>query len=711
MSIYHLDYETASKINIFDLGGYRYAEDPSTQILMFAIRKDDDDAILWDFTDGGEPALSLLAEAIDSNSLIYAHNAEFEHAVSSYKMAEQLGLHAPKIEQWRCTAAMCRRAGIPPSLKGAADFLRFDDGKDTKGKALIWLFSDMNKEYSLFAPKGAKAPGTNKRPENRKSFSPIMDEEILWDWEVTLAGEKVSIRDAWEMFKAYCLQDVRVEAKLHKHIAHFELSGPILESFQFNMRMNERGIPVNRETLAHAHKMVLKYQGHLGTQFENLTDLRFTQTAKFLLWIQDHGYHEENLQADTVARVLADNDMDKEGTLALTILSLLKFAALKKFPTMLAAACKDGRVRGTLMWHGARTGRAAGRIIQPHNMKKAPDWLDTDFAYQMITDGDPLEDFETFWSSPLEIIASCARHFIQDPEDHFLDADYTGVEARITPWLAGDEKKMASIMSGVDQYKAMATLVFHNDISEVTKAQRNVGKPMELSCCFGTGARGIKKSLTDKGHPITLKQGKEIVGAYRTNHPETVDAWKAIEEAVLAAIANKKTTTILDGKVKISRRAIGPKGGAIQFLIIQLPSGRELYYPGPMTKHVFKKYDKEEMLEEPWKAEAEGYHATEIRFYGQRENSKAWGWVATWGSRLFENIVQSIGADLLEAGCVEAEKRGFEIFAVVHDQALAPEKDGKTIEEFIDALCYKNPWAETFPLEADGSVAPYYRKD
>ena len=40
MSIYSLDFETYSASNIKNVGAYRYACDPSTEILIFAISKD-----------------------------------------------------------------------------------------------------------------------------------------------------------------------------------------------------------------------------------------------------------------------------------------------------------------------------------------------------------------------------------------------------------------------------------------------------------------------------------------------------------------------------------------------------------------------------------------------------------------------------------------------------------------------------------------------
>lgn len=50
MSIFHLDYETSSEADI-SFGAYRYASDPSTRILMFAVAENDGEPLLWRFDD------------------------------------------------------------------------------------------------------------------------------------------------------------------------------------------------------------------------------------------------------------------------------------------------------------------------------------------------------------------------------------------------------------------------------------------------------------------------------------------------------------------------------------------------------------------------------------------------------------------------------------------------------------------------------------
>lgn len=744
---FHLDYETSSKVDISKFGAYRYASDESTKILMFSICRNQEPALVWDSQNPDSPesaeALALLKEAVLFGGLIYAWNAPFELAICHYQLEKQLGIPAPDLEDYRCVAAMARRAAMPNALGKCAEELQIPQQKQKVGKLLINIFSDRNKTVTLSPPPGAKdysASETGRKFKNRKSDSPVHGwqdkdvhhDEILWDWSVKVDGDSLTVREAWDLFLEYCRKDTVVEEMLHSKLSHFELKGDILASFQFNLRMNHRGVPVNLNALRNAQKIVEVYQQRVTKKFEKLTDGLKYRSPRFKDWLMKRGYYRENLQADTVSDALEEDRelLTSEAYQALEYKKLLSFAALAKIPAMIGAACPDGTVKGTMQWHTARTGRAGGRIIQPQNMKKALGDICSELCYLMLCEGCTLGDIEEMWDSPLDAIASSCRHFIHSFDNDLLDADYTGVEARITPWLANDVEKLDSVLAGEDQYiKAVSDGKVYPESYETimswrksdnpklrSKANemRTVGKPLELSCCFGTGGRGIRNSLRDTyGIFKSLAECNKIVKTYRTDRYPTVDAWDEIEKAFIAAIKGK-TSKILGGKVRVGRIATA----GIAYVVMKLPSGRNLYYPRAHTKMVFKKYDKEELVEEPWKKDpknwsvkhkAYGYWADEIRFWGSKDG-KPFNWVPTWGSRLFENLVQSIGADLLDHGCISAEAAGHDIFMVVHDQALSPHRD-HGIKHFIKHFTKKQPWAETFPLEADGDVAPFYRKD
>ena len=96
MARLHLDYETASKVDLRKTGAHRYAMDPSTKILMLGWAFDDDTPALWEPRNG--PIPPELMEGIKSDINKHAFNAQFERLISRYV----LGVEVPP-EQWRCT--------------------------------------------------------------------------------------------------------------------------------------------------------------------------------------------------------------------------------------------------------------------------------------------------------------------------------------------------------------------------------------------------------------------------------------------------------------------------------------------------------------------------------------------------------------------------------------------------------------------------------
>lgn len=723
----HIDYESRSDSDLKKVGAYRYANDPSTRILMFAICEDDGPVMLWDHlkpdTEESVAALSLFKRAIANGDLIYAHNIGFELAVTRYRGAADLGLtELPKLDNLRCVLAMCRKAALPVALGAVADLLKLDVQKDTMGTDLIHIFCTP-REVILRAPEGEKVYDRSekgRRADNRKTTNPLdgwqakdgtHHDEVLWDWLVTAKEQTMTVRQAYDRFKEYCKRDVEVERLVHKKLHTFELKGDSLASFQFNLHMNDRGIPVNIKALKHAQKLILQYEKIAHTRFHRMTGLTPTQGAKFKAWLTERGYFQDNLQAETVETFLKDwsDYLTPEALKALTMYRLLNFAALAKVPAMLNAACDDGHVRGTMLWHGARTGRATGKIVQPQNMKKAK--VATDVAYEMICDECTLEEFEEFFASPLEMIASCARHFIHLPGRTFYDCDFVGVEARLAPWIVGDQDKLDSILSGVDPYKRIATMIFDVPYDQVTKAQRTIAKPVELGCVYGVAAQGLQTGLAGPPYntKISLKEAQRIVKIYREKHPKTVKAWREMEDAAKLAITDGTTTEVLNGMAKFGR----VKAAGMTYLVMVLPSGRRLYYPSPRIVKKFVKYTVAEMQEHEWKREKGGYTRDEIQFWGTvpGTNGAKWGFVNTHSSRLFENLVQALGVDCLDEGCISATKAGFDIFMVVHDEILSLDRPDATVQDLEKAFCNIGSWADGFPLAADGEVVPYYLKN
>lgn len=717
---YHLDFETFSKADLKSWGAYRYAADFSTEILLCAIAREGEAPVLWSIT--GQPekpkALALLKEmSQDPEAVIYAHNAQFEAAVCRYLWERTFDLPCPRLEQWRCTAAMARRAAIPSSLEQAAEFLGLDVQKDKRGKALINLFS------------------VPQKPTKKQPLTRILPKD-----------EPEQFRE----FGEYCKQDVATEMALHEKLAAFEMKDEVLAAFHFDMRMNERGVPVNRPALEIADKLVNEYDGKVRERFQTMTGLAPSQTGKVLEWMKERGYPGKNMQAATVDQVIEDGPeaygMDPEAFEALKLKRLSGFAALKKIPTMLNAACpEDDRVRGSLLWSGAeRTHRWAGRIIQPQNFRR-PTIKNTEALYRALKSGNmDVEALELIHESPLEAIASCIRHFIEPKPDsawtddgpiefaQFLDVDYSAIEARIVLWLAGQEDGLELFRQKKDPYVAMASKIFGVDPEEVTKDQRFVGKQAVLGCGYGMGPEKFRGTALQFGRELSQSLSEKAVKTFREVNYKVVALWRSMEAAAKEAF--NTPGKVVPGNDKVKFMATRKPG--FPALVMQLPSGHNLIYPHPKLVPVWFVFHggklhkfatpkaaaifqrklaakiEEKNKELPPKEQKqipEVREDREITFIGKRLSK--WQRIGTYGGSLVENAVQAIAGDLMTAGALEADRQGFKIFMLVHDQALAEWEPGQDPEDFCKALCTLPAWAEGLPLEAEGGLVPFYKKD
>lgn len=730
-SCYHLDYETRSLVDITETGAFRYAEDPSTEILCAAVARDGEEPLLWvnpkfEFDDmstcrSSPGVLDLIAEMRDSDAPVYAHNAQFEHAISNHcpnmpmvfedaSSDADVALFDIDIKRWRCTAAMSRRAAIPPSLEKAAETLGLSEQKDGKGKALIRKFSIPSKRTGGFL-------------------------------------EPIQAQDDFIDFTQYCIQDVRVEQGIHKALKHFELTGDILAAFQADLAINSRGLPVNLAALRHAQKLIEANDSRLTAEFRELTGFNPTQRDVLLTWLRDHGYPADNLRADTLdEQIEAENfDPDSKVGRALTIKKSLSFASIKKIKAMLACACSDGRVRGSIQFYGAGPGRASGRLIQPQNFKR-PTIKNTDAAYADIMAGESEEHIELFYGPLLEVIGSCIRHFIHDPEGPIFDVDFSSIEARIAAWLAGEEWKLDVFRTHGKIYEATICRMTGMPLQEMLDyakthgkhhPDRQKGKISELALGFQGGVdalmsmgrlAGWEIEITEEEFqdfvagckpPIVgelppkrrklfedkLKEYKlqEIVDQWREANPNIVQAWYAYDRAAKAAVSDFGSRHTACRVEFFCATTAGAK-----YLFAKLPSGRRIAYRDPQINEV--------VVRNKETGEIETYEDGRVKtrktlsYWGQIRGKSIWGRCTIYGGMWMQNFTEGVGADLLNNGIIQSEAKGYKVASLIHDQILAYMRGEQTIEELVGCMTDVPDWTKGLPVAADGQVQPYYTK-
>ena len=144
-----VDFETRSKVDIRAHGAHIYAQDPSTDVLCLALKKDNDRTVVWVperhrhmMRTWPEELLPVVSDAymlaiIYSSDELHAHNAQFERLIFKYVMPRVIlrEYEAKSLPDtiWRCTAAKAAAHALPRDLAGACAALNLPVQKDQEG--------------------------------------------------------------------------------------------------------------------------------------------------------------------------------------------------------------------------------------------------------------------------------------------------------------------------------------------------------------------------------------------------------------------------------------------------------------------------------------------------------------------------------------------------------------------------------------------------
>jgi DNA polymerase len=335
----------------------------------------------------------------------------------------------------------------------------------------------------------------------------------------------------------------------------------------------------------------------------------------------------------------------------------------------------DGRLRDTLLYYGAHTGRWSGRGMQLHNMSRPAAWIES-----QIEDG--TLDWDCLAREVLE-----GRHCNADERDALVRAtltaspghrlvacDYSAIEDRGTAWAAGDQGALDVYRDDKSPYKMAATQIYNVPYDEVTKAQRQVGKIACLACGYQGGVKAFESFARLYRLDLSGMNVRGVIDAWRAAHPLIVSLWHTCERAFRRALAHP-------GRVRAGPWTYqrSDDGKAVACL---LPSGRPIVY-----------HD----------VEIEG---RQIKSLGPR------GQAYLYGGLLVENAVQGLCRDLLADAIVKAEQAGMRPVLSVHDEIVCEIPDATHADlDRLRAIMLDTPaWATGLPIDAAGWVGERYRK-
>ena len=646
--IYSIDFETRSCANLPDVGLDIYANDDTTEVLCIAFGTQPDNVEVQTpiVIDQLPTQLNILLGHVANGGKIQAWNAMFEYAIWNCVCVPKYGWPPLKLEQCIDSMAIAAANNVPQSLDDAGIFMDSTHKKDAIGARLI---------HKLCKP--------NKKGEFND------DPELLT-----------------QLFE-YCAQDVRTEMAITGQLRN--LSSNEQAVWELTQRINLRGVPVDPNELQNAVKAVQSAQNAIDEECLALTGCKPSERAKLLAWVNKQGLENVDLTADTVSNMLVNTNFDKlffgeDVKRALELRQEGSQTSVAKYAKMLEIQ-RNGRIRNTLVYHGASTGRWASRGgLNLQNI-----------ARPTLEDGQIASAIPKVFGQgvgTMDELSSLVRSAISAPDGQtFVDVDFSSIENRVGVWLAGQNDKVELFRKGLDEYKVFAAEnLYRVPYDEVTKEQRQISKSAVLGAMFGQGAKGLVKYAEGMGVKLTEGQAKNAVDNYRMSYAKVKWLWGACETAAIDAVQNPGVGFAAGQKIKMKVA----KGA----LWMQLPSGRLICWQRPEV----------ELLTTPWGSEKLG-----VTVHSQNTYTRQWARNPLIGSSIFQSAVQGTARDFLAFAMIALERNGYEVINSIHDEVflLVEEQNGESaLENVINIMTTPPTWATDFPLAAEGWYGKRYRK-
>lgn len=668
----HLDFEVRSPSDLPSVGLSRYVADPGTTPICLAWAIGDDEPKIWAPGYFAEAAgrsvddINELFRAIERAEL-HAWNVSFERAI--WALCEKLFDFPPvPFDRWRCSMAQAARVGLPLAL-------------DSCAKAMGALRKDAEGSKSM---KSIIAPIKRKKPE-----SPDQLRLFGNAGEPEFRENPRLIRETFD----YCIDDVKSERSVAQKVP--AMTEEEILVWQLDQRINDRGVWVDRELCEASVDMVFDGAADGGDEISKLTDgfiSKPTQTAKVRQWCEEQGVYLPNLRAETVEEAIDREDIKTtpEVLRVLQLRSAGSKSSTAKFSRVLEVVGGDDRLRGSLQYCGAFTGRWAGRKFQPHNLPRGEKLHVENYDHVISLFRSRLKSSVELLYGPVGSVAkSIIRGAIGAAPGHRLCVwDFSQIEARVLAWTCNDRAALDPFAKCEDPYKALAATIYGKSIVDVNNYERMIGKIAVLGLGYQMGARRFFEMLPDG---LDMDFAEFVVQTFREKFHRIRAYWYATERAAIEAIATPDLPQYVDGtEGRISYCFVG------DFLRCKLPSGRCIFYYKPRLRETIKF----------------GRPATEIVYLKNHKGTLVP--TTTYGGKLVENNTQSSARDVMVSGMFRLDDAGIPLVLTVHDEVLGevPEAEAEDrLEEGRRLLCVNDPWSQGLPIAADDPfICSNYRK-
>lgn len=625
----YLDIETRSRVDLKKTGVYRYAEDEKFDILMLAYTWNDDPMQTSTNSDEIRGVIRDILERHERGEdfKVVAHNTGFERVCFSSYIGMPVGSYIPP-EVFEDTMVLAAWSGLPLSLKELAKAMG-GELKDEAGSALIRFFCTPKKD------------GTFRSPE----------EDI----------------ERWDAFVSYCAQDVEAMRDVHKKlkptVTDFEV-----ETWHVSERTNDRGVRIDVEMALSAVEMSESNKQAAIDRMAELTDLPNPNSVSQLGgWLREQGLQVDSLNKAAVEGFLEQDDLPADVREVLELRQHVALSSSAKYQAELDSVSSDGRIRGTLMYYGAHTGRFSGRRLQLQNLpSEGIADNDTEVEARII-------DLKLGLPTPQVDLKRMIRSSLVGP---FAVVDYSQIEARVLAFLAGEQWALDAFFGGEDLYSSAASRMYDVSYEEAKTKYRKQGKIATLALGYG-GSKGALKAF---GAPGTDEDLMDIVYKWRNANESIVQYWHDLMTAF------KEGGSV--GDVSFF------KDGSNRHLV--LPSGRSIVYRS-CTK----------------RTEINPFTGKDQEVIYRKDYRKKGFPVKVWGGIICENVVQAYARDVLTDALVRLDREGFRTVGSVHDEVIVEASTEDELHRIGEIMTTAPKWMTGFPLAAEGAgpIARYRKAD
>lgn len=499
---YRIDIETRSSVPI-KLGAYRYTESPDFAVLIVAYSP------IWRHPGGTEKYGAIRLLDLDDPAAVqkfrsivtdpsfqkHAFNANFERVSLSRFFGLPLGTYLdPK--NWFCSAVLANTNGVFGTLDEVARAVRAPITKDPEGKRLIKLFSvQMTAREQKSADANCGCQVFHQPKAHPTEFA---------------------------KYESYCKQDVETEGGV---ASMFSLPPEMVQGeYEADQRINDRGIRHFKGLSTAAVAQVKVERDRLMGALKDRTGLANPNSIQQMKgWLSEQGYPMPSLDKEHRAEAAMDPLCPDEVLDVLNLKGAASLSSVQKHQAALDTRCADGRIRGSLRFYGAHTGREAGRGIQPQNL---PRYEAPKADRLRLLRGEAGADAPT-------IAKGTVRASLVPAKGHvFVVCDYNAIEARVLAGLAGEKDAEAEFRGDGKIYELTASQMFDINKAQLVaalKACRKCGKASCAACI--TRGKGKVSDLAlgyAGGAGALVTMGAEDAGIDIGNYKELNAEWKSL---------------------------------------------------------------------------------------------------------------------------------------------------------------------------------------